>query len=476
MNRSHVARFLLLTMVLATTGCASVPAKGGFADVQRTVSERLGQRIEWNQGTAEDQAATKAMEALLDKPLTAESAVQITLLNNGRLQAVYEDLGVAQAALVQAGLLKNPRFGASYLPATVSGPGPIAGLDLAQDFLALFFVGLRKQIAESEFESAKARVTAAVLDTAGETQRVFLELQAADQLAEMQSSVVEATAASSDAATKLFEAGNITKLALANERALHAQAKLDLAAAQATGLAQRERLTSLMGLWGPAAGSWQIATRLPEVPDDDIHTKGLEVQAIAQSLDLAQVKARMEVAAGRAGMTQWSSMLSEIEIGVGADREDDKVWHVGPTVSLQVPIFDQGQAKNAAAASELRRAIREYSATAIEVRSSARAARDRAVAAQERARFYRQAMLPLRDEIVRESQLAYNGMLIGVFQLLAVKRDEINAGSQYIEALRDYWVARAELELILKGGAGPSPQTVGRGAPNRSASSRNEEH
>lgn len=451
MTKRSITVPALVTLGMLLTGCASVPAKGGFDQVQQTIAQRLGQKIQWNQGTSDDEAVAEALRTLLHRPLTADDAVQIALLNNRRLQATYEDLGVAQAALVQAGLLKNPRFSASYLPSVESGPVPIVGLELTQNFLDLFFVGLRKSIASSEFDAAKARVTATVLDKAGETRMAFLELQAAEQLLEMHQSVAAAAAVSYEAGEKLFDAGNITKLALANERAGDSQAKLDLAAAQAAAMAQRERLTRLMGLWGPQAAAWRVAGRLPDLPKEEIDVQNIERRAIASSFNLSEARAKVEAAAERAGLTKWSPLLSDIEIGVAADREDDGTWHVGPTASLQIPIFDQGQAKNAAAAAELRRALHEYTAQAIELRSASRAARDRLVAARQRAAYCRDVLLPVRDEVLLESQLQYNAMQISVFQLLAAKREEIDAGRQYIESLRDYWMARANLELILAG-------------------------
>jgi cobalt-zinc-cadmium efflux system outer membrane protein len=441
----------MIVLGVFLTGCVSVPPKGGFDQVQQAAAQRLGRKVQWNQDTEDDRAITQAVQSLLHRPLTVDDAVQIALLNNRRLQATYEELGVAQANLVQAGLLRNPRFSGSFEPSVSSGPVPVIGLELTQDFLDLFFVGLRKNIAALEFEAAKARVTAAVMDQAGQTRVAFLELQAAEQLLEMRRSVADAAAASVEASRKLFDAGNITQLALANERAGLSQAKLDLAAAQAQTLERRERLNRAMGLWGTDTTAWHMVARLPELPKDEIDVQGIERRAIAQSLDLAEAKARVQVAAGQAGITQWSAMLSELEIGVLSARENDGFWHVGPSVSLQIPIFDQGQARNAAAAAQLRRVLQEYMAEAVEVRSAARAARDRLVAVRERAAYCRDVLLPVRHEVLRESQLQYNAMQIGVFQLLTAKREEIEAGAQYIESLRDYWMARANLELILAG-------------------------
>lgn len=451
MNKQRIGLFVVVSLGLVLGGCATVPEKGGFDQVQQETSRRIGQKVYWNQGSPEDKAVADEVHVLLHRPLTAEDAMQIVLLNNRELQATYEDLGVAQAELVQAGLLKNPRFSGSYMPAVVAGPVPIITLDLTQNFVDLLFVGLRKGMASWEFEAAKARVTGAVLDKAGETRVTFFEIQAAEQLLEMRKSVAESAAASEEVSRRLFEAGNINKLARANEKANHIQAKLDVASAQAMALALRERMNRLMGVWGTDSAAWKISGRLSHVPKEELDLQGIERRAVAQSIDLAHAKAIVEATAKRAGLTKWSTILSDLEIGVGGDHEDDGTWHVGPSVSFQVPIFDQGQAKNAAAAAEMRRDMQEYAAKAIELRSAAREARDRLVMARDRAIYCRDVLLPTRDEVVRESQLQYNGMLIGVFQLLMAKRDEIDAGTQYIESLRDYWIARAQVEMILAG-------------------------
>ena len=74
------------------------------------------------------------MQALLEDALMADKAVQVALLNNRELQAMYTELGVAQADLVQAGLLTNPVFdGAAFFP--LEG-GPVSlELSAAMSFL-----------------------------------------------------------------------------------------------------------------------------------------------------------------------------------------------------------------------------------------------------------------------------------------------------------------------------------------------------
>jgi outer membrane protein, heavy metal efflux system len=440
-------RRAILALLLAT-GCASASKDEGFSDVDAAVRERTGLRVHWNQGTPADAEAAAAVRGLLSRELRVEDAVQIALLNNRGVQATYEDLGIAQADLVQAGLLKNPVFeGEIRFPRHTTAP---LELDLFQDFLDLLLLPLRKRVASTRFEEAKLRVASAVLDVAVETKRAFYRVQAARQTTEMRRSVVDATTASLEAARRLHDAGNVTDLALANEEALFRQSKLDLAEAEEETLEAREALSALMGVWGDDV-RWTVADRLPDLPEDEVARPGLESLAMEKRLDLAAARRDVEATAESLGIARWSPLGPEVVAGVHSEREPEGSTTVGPSISIPVPLFDQGQAARGRAGSMLRQAEERFAALAIEIRSQVRQRHARLVAARRRAEYYRAAVLPLRRRIVEETQLQYDAMQIGVFELLQAKQAEIEAGQRYIEALADYWLARADLEQAVGG-------------------------
>ena len=60
-------------------------------------------------------------------------------------------------------------------------------------------------------------------------------------------------------------------------------------------------------------------------------------------------------------------------------------------------------------------------------------------------------MVPLRERFVALSQEQYDAMLIGVYQLLQAKQAELDTYREYIEAVRDYWIAWTELERAVGG-------------------------
>ncbi|CAN5380074.1 TolC family protein [soil metagenome] len=447
-----VTRTIAVVAVLAgagagLTGCASVQPRASFPAVQQLASERLGKQVHWSNGADADRVVDDRIDALLAEPLDPDSAVQIALLSNRNLQATYEELGVAHADLVQAGLLKNPMFSGDV---KFFDGGTKVELSLVEDFLDLLFIPMKKSIAETALQGAKLQVSLAVMDVASEVRTTFLALQSAEQVMELHQTVLQASSASYELAQRIHAAGNNTTLDLNNERAMYEEAKLNLAAAEAEAIDLREHLAGLMGLWGDRA-RFTVSARLADPPAEEISPTDLEKRAVAQSLDLQLARGEIELAAKKLGITKPLGVLSEAEVGAAAERETDGSWGVGPSLALPIPIFSQGQPAVAAASARYRQAGQRHYALAVELRSGVRAAYQHMLAGRQRANYYRQVIIPLRQQITADTQKQYNAMQVGGFQLLQTKREEIDSAKNYIESLREYWMARAELELILAG-------------------------
>jgi outer membrane protein, heavy metal efflux system len=450
-------------LLLLVSGCATFDQRAGFSDVRDVVEERSSKRVVWNLGTDLDAEAAEDVRRLLADTLTADATIQVALLNNRELQAVYAELGVAQADLVQAGLLANPVFdGAVFFP--IAGGPATLDLSVAMSFLDIFYRPLRRRVAAARFDEAKLQVTGAVLDFAATVRAAFYRHQADEQRLELLQTIVQALAVSFDVSERLYAAGNITDLDRARERALFEEAKVQLRAAEVAARQSRAQLNTVMGLWGPEAG-WQIQGRLPDVPAEPLAVEELERQALRQSLDLASARQRLVVAGEQVGVSRATVLIPESSLGAGAEREEGE-WGVGPVFEVPIPLLNQGQGRIGLAVAELRRAQQEYYALGVRLRSTARALEERLQGADDRARYYRDILLPLRERIVRETQLQYNAMQLGVFDLLRAREQQIQAALAYVETLLDYWLARSELEQLLSGRL-PSPEGVPTGRQAR---------
>jgi cobalt-zinc-cadmium efflux system outer membrane protein len=466
-RRSRTLSIIALAVPIIVAGCATISPKPGFDTVSDLVSARSpGRTVVWNQGTADDQAAAQRVRELLADELTLDATIQIALLDNRALQAVYAQLGIAQADVVQAGLLQNPILSADVRFPTAQGAAIGAAAGLVQEFIAMLQIPLKKRIAAAAFDEATLTTSAAVVDLVTAVKRAYYRLQGAEQLLELRRTVRDATGLSADIARRQHDAGNVTDLDLANESALAEQAGADLARAETEVAEDREELAALMGLWGSDATQWRIASHLPELPSDDGAPDELESLAVSQRLDLAAARQRIRTILLAQRLTRAFRLLPSGAFGVAAEREvDNGVWSIGPSIELPIPIFDQGQATLARQSAELGQRANEHAALEVTVRSQVRRARTRMETSRRLAEQYRTVLLPLRSKVFQQTQLEYNAMLAGVFQLLLAKRDEIDAGASYIEALRDYWLARTELESAvggeLVGDAGQPQQHLG---------------
>jgi cobalt-zinc-cadmium efflux system outer membrane protein len=437
-----------VALLVLLTGCATFDQRAGFSDVSDAVAAHSGKRVVWNLGTELDAQVAQEVRALLQDTLTADGAVQVALLNSRDLQALYAELGVAQADLVQAGLLRNPVFD-GVVRVLVNGGPPELEFNAAMDFLDIFYRPLRRRVAAARFEEAKVEVTGAVLDFATMVRASFYRHQANEQMLELLQTIVQALAVAFDVTQRLHEAGNITDLDLARDRALFEEEKLRLRAAEVAARQSRARLNAVMGLWGEQT-DWHIDRRLPDIPAQPLPLNGLEARALRQSLDLASARQRLLAAGEQLGVSRAVALLPDASLGAGGERAEGE-WGVGPVFEFPIPLFDQGQARIGRAAAELRRAQQEYYALGVRLRSTARAVHERVQGAYDRALYYRDIVLPLRERIVHETQLQYNAMQLGVIDLLRAREQQIQAAVAYVETLLDYWLARTDIEQLLSG-------------------------
>jgi cobalt-zinc-cadmium efflux system outer membrane protein len=449
------ARLIAVAPLLWWAGCASVSPEKGHAEVADVVNKRIGARTRWEKGPPDDAAVADWVRKTALGGLTRASAVEIALVNNPDLGAIYEELGISQADMVQAGLLRNPSLGAEIGFPRSHGALSELRFSLVQDFLDLFVLPLRKEIARDQFEADTLRVAHRALQVAAEAEQAFVAVQASGQLVDLRRTVVQTTEVANELSEKQLAAGNINALERATERTAYEQARLDLAREEVAELEARERLNRLLGLWGEAT-TWRLADQLPAIPADEPTLAHLESFAIDRRLDVASARTQAALLHKATGLARSTRAIGRLEIGVDFHRDPNGPRVLGPNLVIELPIFDQRQALIARLEAQERQQQRRLAGLAIDARSEVRLADARMRAARQAALHYRDSLLPLRTAILDQSQLQYNGMFIGTYRLLAAKEGEVEARRGYIEAVRDYWSARAELARALGGALPPS--------------------
>ena len=303
-----------------------------------------------------------------------------------------------------------------------------------------------------------------MLSLASDTRKAYFQSLAAEEGVRYMRQVKEVAEASAELARRMEAVGNFNKLARAREQAFYADASLGLARAQQAQRSSRERLIRLLGLWG---GQTQFALpeRLPDLPDAPKDQPDIERLAMAQRLDVQAAKLGAEQTARNLGLTKTTRFINVLELGLVRNSSNEAPRQTGWEVGLELPLFDWGGARVARAEAVYLQALHRAAKTAIDARSEVREAYGNYRSAYDIARHQRDEIVPLKKRISEEQVLRYNGMLIGVFELLADARSQIASVNGYIESLRDFWLAQADLEMALIGKASMAAPVAGGGTP-----------
>ena len=445
----------------ALAGCAGFSADGGLGPAQQAARQHLGNKeLVWARDAGAQDSVDRRVAELLREPLSADAAVQVALLNHRGLQAEFHGLGLAEAELVQASRLPNPGFSFGRFKA-----GEEREIERAFHISLARLIALPwlRDEARARFEARQGEIALRVLEHGAATRKAWVQAVAAQESVRYAQQVMQAAEAGAELARRMQQVGNFSALQRAREQAFHADAALGAARAEQAARAAREQLTRRLGLWGEQA-AFRLPERLPDLPAAARELPEVERSAIAQRLDLQAARHTLAQAAAQQGVAR-SAVLGDVELGLERNSSNEGPTQRGWELGFEIPLFDGGAARRAQAHHAIARARLAAEQTAIDARSEVREAYGAYRTAHDIARHHRDEVVPLRKRILDENVLRYNGMLIGVFELLADARLQIASVNAAIDALRDFWLAEADLDMALVGKPSMAPMA----APNPSS-------
>jgi cobalt-zinc-cadmium efflux system outer membrane protein len=448
---SPLARHLSLLSLPALAllaGCVTAPV-GPASEVSERIAASMGAEPEWLRSDAAVALAEESVSRLLDAPVTPETAVQIALANNARVQAAYEGLGIAKADFSAALVPANPVARIFTLSPDGGGADTFtAGLGF--DLLGLVTLPANRSVGEAEFEAAKAELAASLLTVGGNARGALIDYIAAQQEADLVSQAADTAEASAFAADRLYEAGNIAKVERDQEALFAARIGILRAEAGAALVPARERLIAALALTPEQAGRLQTIRRLPAPPKEPLDIEGLEDKVISSSSDLAIASGALRAAEARRSISWLTSLLPGLSVEAEREREEGN-WSTGFGLEGALPLVDLGGAGRLRDTSMHRHRTAIAEALNLELRSEARARFASAEAARQIAEIHRTSILPLSADVFEGMQLDFNAMQIGIFDLLKARSDRLDAGLQSIRATAGYWRAQSDLDLLLAG-------------------------
>ncbi|MEB0011410.1 TolC family protein [Glaciimonas sp. Gout2] len=438
----------LSASVLFLGGCASLSQDSGFSSVQSMTKERIGQEVKWVKSDADANSVATTIQPLLAQPLSVDDAVKIALLNNKGLQASYSELGIAEANLVQAGRLKNPSFTFGRLR---RGDDIEIDRSLMLPVMSLLTMPIASKIERRYFEQAQLRAAAEALAVADATRHAYFSAVSAQETVKYMTQVTASAEGGAQLANKMAAVGNWSKLEQMRQQSFYADVTVQLARAAQMQVAEREKLTRLLGLWGSNTG-FQLPDRLPDLPKAPDAIGDIEVQAMQNRLDIMMAKRELAGLASSLGLTKTTRFINILDVGLMHNNYNQSPSREnGYSIQLEIPLFDWGGARVAKSEALYMQAVNRAAELAVNARSEVRVAYADYRSTYDIARHYRDEIVPLKKRISDEQMLRYNGMLIGVFTLLADARAQVISVNGAIEALRDYWIADSALKMAQTG-------------------------
>jgi outer membrane protein, heavy metal efflux system len=448
-----------MSVVGLIAGCANLSATQGQSEVRSLIDARTGLGFAWPASSDTRTAIEERVQQLLAQPLSPDTAVQVAFLSNARIQIEYARLGIAAADVLDASRLSNPTFSVSVLEPVRGNVANLVQGGLSQSFSDLLLIRARKRLASGEFERTQLLIADSIIDLATSVRSAWYSYVGAEQIASMRANIATAAQASADLAGKFHDAGNISELQLALEQSAATQARLAGTRARADVTRARAALSEFLGLRGKE-DHWTVTDRLAlPVPREDTPDGLLEL-ARDKRLDWAAARREVALLEDSLRTTKRYRWMGSVDVGVAAERDTDRSKLLGPSLSLQLPVFNQGQGAIARAQGLLEEKRGQLRMLEVNIDTAVRFGAERIQAEREIAEGYRSSLIPQRETVVARSQENVNYMFLGAFELLLAKQQQYDAYQGYLEAVRDYWLARVDLSRTV-GARLPSDVTVG---------------
>ena len=439
--------------VLVLAGCASVDFEQAVHDTNRATQEFTQGKLKLVADGSQREAQAQLVSELLDKPLSMDDAVQLALANSPAMQRLLAQSWADMAAANQAGRIANPVFTFERMRL---GSELELGRLLSVGLLDILTLPYRQGISRNQVAQARVQLSANVVEQVGQVRQAWVRAVTARQLLEYAEQVNKTAQASAELAKRMQQVGNFTRLQRARQQVFYADSAAQLASARHADTAAREELVRQLGLDDAQASMLKLPDRLPELPKEPRAAAEVSAATAQQRLDVQLARLQLDVAGRAQGLTLLNNLV-DAEVGVRRDTlfenngTGGRATRRGYELGLRLPIFDAGGAQRASMNATSLAAANRYDSVMRSAGSHLRESYSAYRTAYDLARHYRDEIVPLRKTMADENVLRYNGMLIGVFELLADTREQIASVMQAINAQQQFWLADAALSASVIG-------------------------
>jgi outer membrane protein TolC len=449
---SCVVRWLALAAAALLAGCASLDVDRNLEEASALARDVAGAEPRLQRTDGDRRDARAEIDRALAGPLAADDAVRVAVAHGASLQATLFESAARSASATQSARIPNPVFTFERLVRRDEhGTEKDIGRMLGFSVFELLLLPARLRAADFQQQQLRLRAAGDIVQAAADARQAWVRAVAAQQGAVYAQQVKDSADASAELARRMQAVGNFSKLQRAREQAFYADAVAQLARSQQAARAAREALVRTLGLDAQQAERLQLPERLPDLPEAPQDEAALGRTALDERLDVRMARADLEYLARQQGLTRVTSYVDGLHVAAVRNSETGQAPQKGFELEMKLPVFDFGDARRAESEATYMAALNRAALVGSHATSQVREAYGAYRTAYDIARHYRDEVVPMRKSIADEMLLKYNGMLIGVFELMADSRAQIGAVMQAIEAERDFWLADAALRAAIVG-------------------------
>ena len=435
-------------------GCVSLDPAGDYQRAAGHVVDAIGDYETFDpQREAE---YDRRIDEIVADGLTIEEAVQTALLNNPLLRAAYARVGMARADVAQSRLPSNPVLGFSLMFPDGGGRSNLQA-SIAQSIVEIWQIPIRARAAERDLDSAILRLASDAARTAIDAKSAYYRAVGADAALEIARQNRDLAQRLVDVAVSRREAGAVGELDVNLARGTLLAAELDVTQARLEAATERRRLAVLLGLTLPIE-SVMLLTSLDQAVQVSIDPEVVVSVALRRRLDLRAAEQAVHSASARVELEQ-ASVFPSISLGAQIERNErlpggsgggDEIDAItGPSLSIELPIFDQNQARIRRARHAHAESARVHESIRRAIIQESRQAADDAVTAREIVIFYDEAMLPQTEQSLELSRATYQAGRTSLVTVLEAQQALLTARRAAVAARRTAAVTSAELERVV---------------------------
>lgn len=386
-------------------------------------------------------AALAAPVATADS-LSLPQALATALEHNPDMAAARQEIGIADGARRQAGLIPNPelsvevedtRRNTSTTTVTLSQPLELGGKRGARIEVASVGQTLAQMTLERQVNDLRAEVTQAF--------HAALRAQTGVELAQQS---LELTGRGLRVVEGRVRAGKSSPVEATRAEVQLAEARLQLSRAESEKTTAWRQLAQITGSNVTTFDRLQAPSLSPGLPPDPERM----LARIERTAELRQAVAQIEQNEAALG-SEKAQRIPDLTVSLGSqyDRaERERVNVVG--LSLPLPLFDRNQGNVLAAARRADQSRDLRNAVELRLRSETRTALNQWATAMGEVDAYDKTILPAARQAVDTATRGFEMGKFGFIEVLDAQRTLITAREQYLAALAAATDARARVERI----------------------------